>query len=465
MAERAIPERPASEEAPFSIQQVIHDALQRTAGVHVGVRTLEAVLGILGAVGIIALILNAAVNGFDDLKPWGYTAVVAFFLLSSFMAAPILAILLRLTRADWRRPLSRLAEIQSVAGIVMLIYFIPLIIVVPTNEGRATWYTNWPWGAPWLFDLILLMLLVFSSIGLLWISSMPDFAVAKGHTEQGSSKHRWYTKLAVDWVGSNKQWIVQRAGIGVVGGLYVILYVWTVSIVFADYTTALLPSWNSAVLPAFGVISSLETGLATSILIMYILKRWGGMEEYITWDYFWAISKLLLTTSMLWFWLYFSELIIFWYGRLPGQINVLKAVMWDTYFWPMIFTLLLNFIIPLFVLISNHARKNYKIVTGIALLVTIGTLIDRYRLFGASFSSKNPFAHELTENLMPKEMLAPGIFDVLIVVGGLSGAIFMILIASRFIPVLSIWEFGSGIGLRIRRRYGHHDVPVIGKPE
>ncbi len=269
----------------------------------------------------------------------------------------------------------------------------------------------------------------------------------------------------MSWIGNHKQWIVHRAGLGVIGGLYVILYVWTVSILFGSFATGMYANWNSAVLPAFGVISGLETGLATSILLMYILRRWGGMEEIITWDYFWAISKILLTTSMLWFWLYFSELIIFWYGRIPGQINMLKLVMFETYLWPMMFTLFLNFIIPLFVLISNHARKNLNIVTLIALGIAIGTMFDRYRLFGAAFQSKDPFAHEVTEAMVPQAMLGPSVFDVLIVIGGLAGSIFLIMMATRFIPVLSIWEYGSGIRLRIRRRYGRHDVMVIGKPE
>ncbi|HLT21146.1 MAG TPA: hypothetical protein VKZ96_16955, partial [Thermomicrobiales bacterium] len=105
----------------ITVRQVIEDATRRVLATGARLATLDVALGVLGLIGLIALVANALIEGFDELKPWGYTAVVAGYIMSSFMAAPVLAVLLRLTRSDWRRPLTRIAEIQAAAGIVALI--------------------------------------------------------------------------------------------------------------------------------------------------------------------------------------------------------------------------------------------------------------------------------------------------------------------------------------------------------
>lgn len=455
----------AGQAAPaLTIRQIIEDATRRALATGARLATLDIVLAVLAVIGLVAIVINAITEGFNDLEPWGYTAIVSGYLLSSFMAAPILAVLLRLTRSDWRRPLSRIAEIQAAAGIVVLILYIPVFLTVPEAEGRFTVWVDWPWGAPAFFDLVLLILLVFGGYAFLYLSAMPDFAIVRDRSRDDVGRFQLYSRLANGWQGSLRQWSVLRPGLGVLGAAYLILYVWTVSIFYWDFALALLPSWRSAVFPAFAVMSSLQTGLALIIVTMYVLRRWGGMEEYLTWDYFWSISKLLLTTSLLWFYLWISEFMIFWYGRLPGQINVLEVVMFDVYFVPMLLAFFLNFVLALVILMWNRVRKTVGGPTLVACLVLTGTMIDRLRIFGAGWSSQDPFAHELEADHLP-EFLVPGVWDVLIVIGGIAGAIFCVRLALRYVPLPSIWEVGGGVGLRIRRQYLNHPVTVIAKPD
>ena len=448
----------------ITARQTIEDATRRVISTGARFATLDIVLGVLGGIGLIALILNLFIEGVNDLEPWGYTAIVGGYLMSSVMSAPILAVLLRLTRSDWRRPLSRIAEIQAAAGIVVLILFLPLFFVVPEAEGRFTVWTIWPWGAPGFFSAVILALLVFGGYAFLYISAMPDFAIVRDRSHDNVQRFERYSKLARGWVGSLRQWNVHRAGIGVLGASYLILYVWTVSLFFWDFGLSLVPSWRSSVFPGFATISSLQTGLALVIVTMYALRRWGGLEDYLTWDYFWSISKLLLTTSLLWFYLWFSEFMIFWYGRKPDEINVLELVMFKVYGIPMLLTFALNFALPLFILMWNRVRKTIGGPTLVACLVLVGTFFDRLRIFGAAFGSKDPFAHVMEEELIP-DFLAPSVLDILIVIGAIAGAIFCVRLAMRFIPLPSIWEVSGGIGLRVRRQYLNHPVTVIAKPE
>ena len=448
----------------ITVGKTIEDASRRVVSTGARFATLDIALGVLGLVGLIALVLNLIIEGTGDRERWGYTAIVGGYLLSSVMSAPILAVLLRLTRSDWRRPLSRIAEIQAAAGIVVYILYLPLFFAIPEAEGRFTVWVEWPWGAPGFFSAVVLGLLVFGGYAFLYISSLPDFAIVRDNSRDNLPRYERYARLARGWTGNLRQWTVHRAGIGVLGGAYAILYVWTVSLFFWDFGQSLVPSWRSSVFPAFAAMSSLQTGLALIIVTMYALRRWGGLGDYLTWDYFWSISKLLLTTSLLWFYLWFSEFMIFWYGRKPDEINVLELVMFDVYGIPMALTFACNFALPLFILMWNRVRKTITGPTIVACLVLFGTFVDRLRIFGAAWASEDPFAHTLENELIP-DFLAPSVLDVLIVIGGIAAALFCVRMALRFVPLPSIWEVNGGIGLRVRRQYLNHPVTVIAKPE
>ena len=59
----------------------------------------------------------------------------------------------------------------------------------------------------------------------------------------------------------------------------------------------------------------------------------------------------------------------------------------------------------------------------------------------------------------------PDVWDVFIVIGGLGAAAFIYLVATRFIPILSVWEVKEGakyqrMGTLIRGEY-----LVLAKPE
>lgn len=446
-----------------TIQQVIQRGSRRVVTVGERFTLVEIIAAILTALGLAALVIKAITQGFDDLSDWGFTAFTFGFLLSSVMAAPVLAVLLRLTRSDWRRPLTRIAELSGVAGIALIPLFIPLLLSMPSSDGRLTIWTIWPWGAPNFFDAIFVLLTVVGALAFLYVSAMPDFAIARDQLDGKNGRGRWYRRLARDWRGTVRQWAVFRRGLGVLGVVYTFIYLGTVNILFMDFGLSLVPGWRSAVFPAFASLSALQTGLCVVIIMMYALRRWGGLADFLEWEYFWSISKVLLAASLLWVWLWFSELIVFWYGRTPSEINVLELVMFQTYLIPFLLTLSLNFLAPLFILMWNRVRKSVLGPTIVAVLIMIGTFFDRFRIFGAAYTTDDPYAHEL-DGVAPG-IMTPDILDILIVVGGLASAVFLIMLAMRFVPLPSIWEVGSGLPLKVRRRYFDTEVTVIAKPD
>ena len=66
-------------------------------------------------------------------------------------------------------------------------------------------------------------------------------------------------------------------------------------------------------------------------------------------------------------------------------------------------------------------------------------------------------------NAVPSGMLMPGLGDLMMSVGAISACALVFLLASKVIPVISIWEVGEGLRLvKVRRFYGRW-VRVIAK--
>jgi len=59
----------------------------------------------------------------------------------------------------------------------------------------------------------------------------------------------------------------------------------------------------------------------------------------------------------------------------------------------------------------------------------------------------------------------PDVLDVMMMIGFPAGVIFLYLLASRLVPVMSLWEIKEGILLRTRRRYLRTELTSLAKPK
>ena len=86
---------------------------------------------------------------------------------------------------------------------------------------------------------------------------------------------------------------------------------------------------------------------------------------------------------------------------------------------------------------------------------------DRIRLFVSAWSLPNPYLAELT-SVPPTRY--PDLADLLVVVGGLAVVPFLVLLAIRVVPAVSLWEIKEGRLLQVERPYLLGHARIIGKP-
>ncbi len=432
------------------------------------------VTGVLFALGVVGFIIRAVADGFDERAPWGYFAATVAFLLTTAGAAPIVAVALRLVKAHWRRPMTRVAELYGVVGLLTLLMFTPLLFMVPSAAGRRSiWFQDTDpqtlglgtagkiFGAPHVYDTLALVFLVFCGLALLYVSALPDLAAVRN---RGVGRGQGFVaRISRRWGGTWKQWKVSQAGVGLLGVFYFMFFVYTMSLFSIDFSLSLVPGWRDALYPTFQTLAGIQAGLATTLVTLYLVRRFGRMERYIGVEQFWGASKILLALSLLWFYFWWSGFIVWWYGRTPLEQDLLQLLMFGPYRYVFISAFALNFLIPFLILLWNAVRKTVwgPPLAGASILV--GALLDKTRLYVSSWSVTDPLTLHVLENIPSTNY--PDIPDLLMVVGGISGGIFLWLLASKVVPVFSLWEMREGVTLRTVRRFLRRDILVHGKPE
>ena len=446
-------------------QELIHDA--RETGPRMG-RALW-ILAAIATLGVVAALLMM-LGGLDDHTRWKYYAVGYFYVFSLVMGIPMAGIGLRFARAQWRRPTSRAAELFALAGPVMLVFFIPIMAAHPGLEGRNSLWMDWRL-APWFPDL--LMLTTFVGIGLifLYVSVLPDLAAVRDH---GSGRSRGIAaSLAYGWVGTAQQWAMHKSGLGILGAMYIAAYATTHMVFATDYAMVLTPGWKDPIFPAFHAVTGLQMGLGLFIVVQFALRKWGGLARYFELEQFWAYGRLLLALTLFWFYFFWSGFILFWYGRLPHEQQVLALLAFGDpavenllarpQLWMFVGAIGLSFITAFLLIMWNPVRRSILGPAVVGVIIVIGNFFDRLRIYVNTWSIEQVGGHELHH--IPTNIGYPGILEILVFAGMLSGVALMILLASRVVPFVSLWETREALLLRVVRPFGVGHAHIVAKPD
>ena len=432
------------------------------------------VTGVLFIVGIVGFVARAVDDGFGEIAPWGYYMAVFSLVFMISSAGPLVVVAFRFTKSHWRRPLSRVGELFSIVGVLNLLMFIPLMFLLPALENpegvvegqltlrRTIWFEG-PIGAPHAWDLLGVASLAVTSLAILWLSAMPDMAESRG---TATGFRGWvYNRLAGHWYGTKRQWNTQKAGLALLGAFYFMIMIFVHFEISSDYAQSLIPGWKDSIFPVIYSITSLQMALGAILVVLFIMRRWGGYEGYIGKSLFWSASKVLLGVTLLWVYHLFAFFITFWFGRLEVEQNIIKYLVLETYGWVFLTNLIFSFVAPFSVLLWNPVRRSAWGPALAGLLVIIGGLAFNIRIFvgAANAAPGSEIYNSFLEHLPPP--VYPDVWDVFMVVGGIGAAVFVYLAATKLLPLLSLWEVKEGAMYQRWGQFMRGEYMVLAKPE
>lgn len=423
----------------------------------------------LGGGGALMLLTSIAWLVFQGIGIWGNNQPVGWgFDIINFVwwigighAGTLISAILLLLRQQWRNSINRFAEAMTIFA-VMCAGLYPLL-----HTGRpwvAYWlfpYPNtlamWPqFRSPLIWDVFAVSTYITISALFWFIGLIPDFATLRDRTKNAIGARVW-AMLSLGWRGSAKHWHRYEQAYLILAGLSTPLVLSVHSIVSLDFAVSIVPGWNITVFPPYFVAGAVFAGFAMVLTFAIPLRKWYGMDDLITDTHLDWMAKIMLTTGLVVFYGYLSEVFYAWYSGVIWEQALIQNRFFGPYaplFWALWFC---NGIAPQ-ILWHPKARKNTVILFVVSQIVSIGMWLERFVIIPMS----------LHRDYLPSSwgMYIPTAWDFSMFFGTIGFFILLMFLFFRFVPVINIFEMKD---LLYKKSSGgsddsqHGDLALAGK--
>ena len=293
----------------------------------------------------------------ENFSFWSVVITNFIFVLYLALGGVTLASVLHLCNGQWRyqvRDLAcSLAVLFPIAGVL-------LIIIIAAGESAFPWMAQLSdpdvhmpgWHAP-------MFLYAREIIGFLLVMALYGLFIKyqyEAETDASYAAQRRFRNIAL---------------------LIPFAYFLYGSMVAWDFEMTMLPNWHSASYGAYFFQSNFHMFLAFFTIMLFFLFRSGKLVKPFQAYIFNFMAQFMLAMTILWTYLYFTQYLIMWYGRLPEEMwrydNMMEGmpIMWWVF-------LVLKFLIPFCTLAITPNRHNPAVIVMVAFSIVIGTWIERY---------------------------------------------------------------------------------------
>ncbi len=370
------------------------------------------------------------VTGLNIPLYWGVYITNFVFFIGISHAGTLISAILRLCDAEWRRPITRAAEVITV---LVLFFGVGSIIVDLGRPDRMLNVLRHPnFSSPLLWDVCSISVYLTASTIYLYLPLIPDLAILRDH----GGKYLWfYRLLALGWQGTERQKRILHRLIAVMAVLVIPIAVSVHTVVSWVFGMTVQPMWHSTIFGPYFVVGAIFSGIASLIIAMALIRRIYRLQDYLKPIHFNHLGLLLLVMALLWFYFTFAEYLTTFYGGEPSHLAVFYSKVTGRFapvFWTMFVTC---FVIPA----SLLSRARTRSVTGTVIAsisVIIGMWLERYTIVVPTLSHPRlPWA---------EGFYTPTWVEVGITLGFGATFLFLYTLFTRFFPIVSIWEVWEG---------------------
>ncbi len=337
-------------------------------------------LVILSIAGIVAyidqVIKGQEVTNMRDYALWGiYISNFVFFVATSFVGSVTVAIL-RLTKNTWRTPLVRIAEIISLASIIMA--GITIMIDMGRPDRILNLFIHARLQSPIIWDVIIIPTYIVISLLLLYFPLLPDLAILKKHFKKKSPKlSKIYSVFSLNWTGSAAQKALQTKSIKIIAIMIIPVGLLLQTIDAWLFSTTYRIGWDSSNFAPYFISGAFVAGLGALVTVIYVVRKYRKLEDYITEFHFDKLGKFLVLACLIYLYFSINEYLIPLFTAKKGEAVHLDTLFTGHYAPMFYFVTVGGLIIPIIVLLFKKGRKPLPMFF-VGLLVVIGSWWKRY---------------------------------------------------------------------------------------
>ena len=292
--------------------------------------------------------LGLVTTGMGRPAYWGIYIVNFIFLIGVSMAGTVVTAVLQLTGVNWRRPITRIAEVTTVAG--LLVAGVQIMVDMGRPDRLLSLLVYGRLQSPLLWDVASLTLYLLVSMFALYISLIPDLGIVRDNLPQHVPGWRrlLYTSLALGWRGNREQWLRLQRLVRIVSILAIPTGVSLHTVTAWILSTTLQPGWHSTILAPYFVVGAIFSGIALLFILVTIVRQISGVRFYIDERHYRKLGWLFITMSLVWLYFTYTEHLTMLAGQDAVEWPVLASKLWGAdapLFWAMLALMLLAILV------------------------------------------------------------------------------------------------------------------------
>jgi len=169
-----------------------------------------------------------------------------------------------------------------------------------------------------------------------------------------------------------------------------IVYGLTVTFASIDWVMSLEPAWGSTVYGMIFIVTQSLSALALAILACMLLAKFKPLSEVISPLALNDLGNLLLTFTILWAYLSFSQFLIIWSGNLPEEITWYWARATGDWAWVAVMLIVFHFAVPFLVLLNRFVKQRIRMLAAVAGWMILMSVVDLYWLMAPAYNRIGP---------------------------------------------------------------------------
>jgi Ni/Fe-hydrogenase subunit HybB-like protein len=391
---------------------------------------------------------------------WGIFLVNTVFWIGISHAGTFISAILRVMKAEFRRPFTRAAELMTTFGLIQAGSSIFMHLgrvwlsywMFPIPNERQLWPN---FHSPLMWDLLAITTYVLGSTMYLFLPLIPDLAMARDRST--GWRKIFYRTLALGFRGTEGEWRHLTTAMNIFAFAIIPVMFSVHTIVSWDFAMAMRPGWSSTVFGPYFVLGALHSGMGAVAVVLFVMRStMKHMDYFIRKEHFDALGKLMMIVSFTYAYFFFNDYIVQWYGGDRWTDTLLHWLEEGPMAWMFYQMIAFNIVIPFLTLWNKRVRTTPWLLAIIGTLINVGMYWERYIIIPVTLSiNRMPFTWRLYE---PR-------IEIFLTIGTFSMFLLFYMIASRLIPLIPVWEVQEGQMVHSLRKVGKAQVPTISEFE
>jgi len=286
---------------------------------------------------------------------WGVYMVNFIFFIGISHAGTLISAILRVTHAEWRRPITRVAE--AITVFALMVGSLQILFDMGRPDRLLSVLLHGRLQSPLLWDAISVTAYLLGSITYLYLPLIPDVAILRDSCTASTPgwRRRLYTTLAVGWRGNRTQWQRLERAIGAMAVIIIPVAVSVHTIISWILATTVQPGWHSTIFGPYFVVGAIFSGIGALFIAMSVVRAVMGLEAYIGERQYRNLGYVFIAMTAIWFYFSFAEHLTLAAGQQTAEYAVLVSKLWGRFaptLWGMVAFMAVAFwvlVVPLLV--------------------------------------------------------------------------------------------------------------------